>query len=52
MQEISLQLYKKEVLVSKKTKYAGKIGSIIYAMIETCTDITFVTSMVSHFLKI
>lgn len=41
----------KKVFSSEKIKYVEKIGSIMYAMIETCIDITFVTSIVSHFLK-
>lgn len=41
----------KKVFSSEKIKYVEKIGSIMYAMIETCINITFVTSIVSHFLK-
>lgn len=35
----------------EKTKYAAKVGSIMYAMVETRVDIAFATSMVSRFAK-
>lgn len=51
MREIFLLLYKKNVSASKKTKYIGKFGSIMYAIIETHIAIVFSTSMVSRFSK-
>ncbi len=33
----------------EKTKYAAKIGSSMYAMVETRIDIALATSMVSRF---
>ncbi len=35
----------------EKAKYAAKVGSIMYAMVETRIDIAFATSMVSRFAK-
>ena len=51
MQETPLVPYKKLVASNKKTKYAAKTGSIMYAMVETQIDIAFATSMVSRFAK-
>ena len=51
MRETPLVPYKKLVASNKKTKYAAKIESIMYAMIETQIDIAFATSMVSRFAK-
>lgn len=34
-----------------KAKYAVKVGSIMYAMVETQIDIAFATSIVSRFSK-
>ena len=36
---------------SEKVKYAAKVGSIMYAMVETRINIAFATSMVSRFAK-
>lgn len=49
MQEILLLFYKKLISSNKKTKYVAKIGSIIYALVDTQIDIAFATSMVSRF---
>ncbi len=51
MREILLLPYEKPVSSNKKTKYAAKIGSIMYTMVETRIDIAFATSMVSRFAK-
>lgn len=51
MQETPLIHYEKSVSSNEKTKYVAKIGSIMYAMIETRIDIAFATSMVSCFAK-
>ncbi len=51
MRETSLLPYEKPVSSNEKTKYAAKIGSIMYAMVETQIDIAFATSMVSRFAK-
>lgn len=46
-----LLFYENNVSASKKTRYIRKIRSIIYAMIETCPNITFINSIVSCFLR-
>ena len=51
MRETPLLPYKKPVFSNKKLKYMAKIGSIMYAIVETCIDIAFATSMVSCFTK-
>ena len=51
MRETPLLPYEKPVTSIKKTKYAAKIGSIMYEMVETRIDIAFATSMVSRFTK-
>lgn len=51
MRKTPLVPYKKLVSSNKKTKYAAKIGSIMYAMVKTRIDIGFATSMVSRFAK-
>ncbi len=51
MRETSLLPYEKPVSSNKKTKYAAKIGSIMYAIVETQINIAFATSMVSRFAK-
>lgn len=49
MQEISLLLYEKPIFITEKIKYAVKIGSIIFAIVETCIDIALALSMISYF---
>ncbi len=51
MRETPLVPYEKPVSSNEKTKYAAKIGSIMYAMVETRIDIALATSMVSRFAK-
>lgn len=51
MRETPLVPYKKPISSNKKTKYAAKIGSIMYATVETRIAIAFATSMVSCFAK-
>lgn len=51
MRETLLLPYKKPVFSNKKLKYMAKIGSIMYAIVETGIDIAFATSMVSCFTK-
>lgn len=49
MRKTPLLSYEKNVSASEKTKYASKIGSTMYAMVEQRIYIVFATSMVSLF---
>ena len=51
VQDIILLPSNTPVSESKKVKYADKVDSIIYAMVETQIDIAFATSIVSRFVK-
>ena len=51
LREIPLLPYEKDISPSKKTKYAGKIRSIMYTMVEIRIDIAFATSMMSYFSR-
>lgn len=51
MRKTYLLSYKKNVSSSEKTKYASKIGSIMYVIVKQRIDIVFATSMVSFFSK-
>lgn len=51
MRKIALFLLDILILDLEKAKYSTKIGSIIYAIVKTQIDITFVTFMVSRFAK-
>lgn len=51
MRETPLIPYKKLISSNRKTKYAAKIGSIMYAIVRSPIDIVSAMSMVSCFVK-
>lgn len=51
MREITLLPLDTPTSDLEKTKYSAKVGSVMYAMVETRVDIALATSMVSRFAK-
>lgn len=42
---------KKQAFIAKQERYKGMIGSIIFSIVEIRPDVTFATSVASHFTK-